>query len=333
MLPCIRMSFRQTPLAARCSVASAAVLAACLLPVTPALARNYDLGAPNGLPSVSCNGTAANDRAAPKGLGRCSVLTMTTIYQTRDGSTNNPTTIPVDSVVYAVTLRLGRLADSKRCIKTKVVRVREKHGGRWVYVNKRVCATYDVFNEKTYFDTSFGFRGSRVRVAVLRTMPKRCLKSKIARVRVKQGSRWVYVNKRVCAVYDKASALKKAVSVSPVLYLDHWFGRTVTIPLASTISVKKGDILGLSVDSYAPILPLAATNPSDRWRASRPGSFKPTLAIDPDTKKAPDPCVPKFGVIFQQTSLMSPNRIGDFRCSYSGVPGVQFKLITATGLN
>lgn len=326
------MKFRNKPATGRIVPVVAACLAVFAVPAQ-AKAPVIELGAPHGLPSVSCLGTAANDRSAPKGLGRCSVLTMTTIYQTRDGSINNPTTVAQDSRIVALTLRLGKLQDSKTCIKTKIatVSVPLKRNGKivkkngktvMVKVKRRVCATYDVFNEKTYFDSNFGGKGSRVRIAVLRPVT--------VRVPLKKNGRIVKKNGRTVMTSVKPAgkiAPFKLVATSSEFYLDSWFGRTVTFPMIETITAKKGDVVGLSVISYAPILPLAADTDTDRWRASRPGSFKPTVSIDPATKKAPDPCQPKWGVIFQQTALTTVNSVGDFRCSYSGVPGVQFTLV------
>lgn len=309
-------------------LAVAAVFSVFAVPAT-AKAPVIDVGAPHGLPSVSCTGTAANDRSAPRGLGRCSVLTMTTIYQTRDGNIQNPTTLKQDARLVALTLRLGKLADSRRCTKTKISLVPlvrngkvVKKNGRVVKVRKRVCTTYDVFNEKTYFDSNFGGKGSRVRVAILRPVTVRVPLKKNGRV-VKKNGKVVMTSVRPAGKI----APFKLVGTTGEFYLDSWFGRTVTFPMIESIAAKKGDVLGLSVVTYAPILPLAADNDGDRWRASRPGSFKPTTAIDPATKKAPDPCQPKWGVIFQQTALTTVNSTADFRCSYSGVPGVQFTLI------
>jgi len=320
---------RNKAFSARTMLAGAALLGLFAVPAT-AKAPVIDLGAPNGLPAVSCTGTAANDRSAPRGLGRCSVLTMTTIYQTRDGKINNPTTVAQDSRIVALTLRLGKLADSRTCTKTKIVLVPlmrngkvVKKNGKVVKVRKRVCATYDVFNEKTYFDSNFGGKGSRVRIAVLRPVTVRVAKKKNGKVVKDKKGKTVMISVKPAGKI----APFKLVGTTGDFYLDSWFGRTVTFPMIETITAKKGDVLGLSVVTYAPLLPLAADSDTDRWRASRPGSFKPTVTVDPATKKAPDPCQPKWGVIFQQTSLTALNSVGDFRCSYSGVPGVQFTLV------
>ena len=284
-------------------VLPAALVALLAAPATAA-APVIQLGGPNGLARPSCDGTAANDRGAPKGLGRCSVLTLTTIYPIRDGSTTNPTTVPKAARIVAVTLRVGKLADSKKCLKYTIKRVKV---GK-VYKRKRVCTKYDAFAEKTYFDKTFG-SGSKVRIVVLRPVKK--------------------------PRHSKAVLLKKVVSVGPVFRLEPWFGKTVTLPLAQTIPVAKGDVVGLSVPTYAPILPLSASGSRDAWRASRPpAGFKPKdpktglpITVDPVTHKKVDPCSTKYGVIFAQSALQTPKFTADFRCSYPGVPTFQFTLI------
>jgi hypothetical protein len=279
-------------------LAATPVVLAGLLFAVPATAKApvIEIGGPGGLPTPSCDGTPGNDRGKPNGLGRCSVLTRTTLYPTKDGTSANPTTVPKTSKLVAITLRLGMLKDSRRCTKYKRVK------------GKRVCAKYDTFAEKTYFNRTFG-SGSRVRIAVLRAVKKR------------KGS--------------KALVPKKTVFLGPEIRLEKWFGRTVTLPLSSPITVTKGDIVGLSVPTYAPILPVQATDNGDRWRSSRPPSgFKPVdpatgkvVTIDPDTKKRPDPCKAKWGVIFVQSAVTTAGSTADFRCRYPGTPTFQFTLI------
>ena len=248
------------------------VLPAALLVLlaVPAVATSpaVELGSPGGIPAPSCNGTPANDRGKPRGLGRCSVLTMTTIYPIRDGSSDNPTTVPRNGRIVAVSMRVGKLKDTKTCTKYKY------SGGR------RTCATYDTFAEKSYFDKTFG-SGSRVRIVVLRSVAK------------KKGQ----------------IIPKQVVELGREIRLEPLFGKTVTLPLTMSIPVRKGDVVGLSVPTYAPILPLASSGTTDKWRSSRPPAGfvakDPTtglpLKIDPATKKAPDRCSTKFGVIFTQS--------------------------------
>jgi hypothetical protein len=61
----------------------------------------------------------------------------------------------------------------------------------------------------------------------------------------------------------------KVVAASSAKKLDPYFGGEVTFSLPTTIAVKKGDSIGLSVPSWAPALVQGyGTNTS--WRASRP---------------------------------------------------------------
>lgn len=282
-------------------LAGVSVLVAVLVAV-PATAKApvTEIGGPYGLATPSCDGTPANDRAKPNGLGRCSVLTRTTVYPLVDHGVSNPTTVPKDSKLVAFTIRLGTVKDSKTCTSYAYRTVRGKR--------TRYCKKFDTFNEKTYFDKTFG-KGARVRIAVLRPVPR---------------------PKR-----SKAMALRKTVAVGPEILLDRWFGKTVTFPLDTPLDVKKGDIIGLSVPTYAPILPYQVSDNGDRWRASRPPSgFKPVdpqsgqvVTVDPDTKKRPDPCATKWGVIFSQTAITKAGKSVDFRCRYPGAPTFQFTLI------
>ncbi|HEY7961359.1 MAG TPA: hypothetical protein VID29_05500 [Solirubrobacteraceae bacterium] len=61
----------------------------------------------------------------------------------------------------------------------------------------------------------------------------------------------------------------KLIAQSPLVKLEPYFGKTAQFPLASTIVVKKGDIVALTVPSWAPALALGFPNTTS-WRASRP---------------------------------------------------------------
>jgi hypothetical protein len=61
----------------------------------------------------------------------------------------------------------------------------------------------------------------------------------------------------------------KLVSQSPVVPLEPYFGKTAQFPLASTLPVKKGDVVALTVPSWAPALALGFGKGTS-WRASRP---------------------------------------------------------------
>jgi hypothetical protein len=61
----------------------------------------------------------------------------------------------------------------------------------------------------------------------------------------------------------------KLVAQSPLIKLQPYFGKTAQFPLETTIPVKKGDEVALTVPSWAPALALGFGNDTS-WRASRP---------------------------------------------------------------
>src|SRR6202163_1692181 len=63
----------------------------------------------------------------------------------------------------------------------------------------------------------------------------------------------------------------KLVAQSPPVKLEPYFGKTAQFPLETTIPVKKGDIVALTVPSWAPALALGFGKDTS-WRASRPKS-------------------------------------------------------------
>ncbi len=67
----------------------------------------------------------------------------------------------------------------------------------------------------------------------------------------------------------KPNLTYKLVAQSPLVKLQPYFGKTAQFPLETTIPVKKGDVVALTVPTWAPALALGfAGNTS--WRASRP---------------------------------------------------------------
>jgi hypothetical protein len=67
----------------------------------------------------------------------------------------------------------------------------------------------------------------------------------------------------------KPNLAYKLVAQSPTILLTPYFGKTAQFPLASTIQVKKGDVIALAVPTWAPALALGFANDTS-WRASRP---------------------------------------------------------------
>jgi hypothetical protein len=60
----------------------------------------------------------------------------------------------------------------------------------------------------------------------------------------------------------------KLVSQSPLVALQPYFGMTAQFPLVSTLPVKKGDMIALTVPTWAPTLALGFDSGTS-WRASR----------------------------------------------------------------
>lgn len=60
----------------------------------------------------------------------------------------------------------------------------------------------------------------------------------------------------------------KLIAQSPLQKLQQYFGKTAQFALESTIAVKKGDVVALTVPTWAPALALGFGN-NTSWRASR----------------------------------------------------------------
>lgn len=63
----------------------------------------------------------------------------------------------------------------------------------------------------------------------------------------------------------------KLVAQSPLIQLEPYFGLTVEFPLLSTLEAEKGDVIALTVPTWAPALALGYEK-NTSWRASRPTS-------------------------------------------------------------
>jgi hypothetical protein len=67
----------------------------------------------------------------------------------------------------------------------------------------------------------------------------------------------------------KPNLTYKLIAQSPLVKLQPYFGKTAQFPLETTIPVKKGDVIALTVPTWAPALALGFGNDTS-WRASRP---------------------------------------------------------------
>jgi hypothetical protein len=87
----------------------------------------------------------------------------------------------------------------------------------------------------------------------------------------------------------------KLIAQSPPVQLEPYFGMTAQFPLATTIPIKKGDVIALGVPTWAPALALGFGNDTS-WRASRPKS----KCTDTTT----------------QTAQTQPNTAAQYACLY-----------------
>jgi hypothetical protein len=69
----------------------------------------------------------------------------------------------------------------------------------------------------------------------------------------------------------KPNLTYKLIAQSPLVKLEPYFGKTAQFALETTLKVKKGDVIALTVPSWAPALALGFANTTS-WRASRPKS-------------------------------------------------------------
>ncbi len=75
----------------------------------------------------------------------------------------------------------------------------------------------------------------------------------------------------ILAAQPKPNLTYKLVAQSPYVKLQPYFGKTAQFPLETTIPIKKGYIVALTVPTWAPALALGFANTTS-WRASRPKS-------------------------------------------------------------
>jgi hypothetical protein len=73
----------------------------------------------------------------------------------------------------------------------------------------------------------------------------------------------------ILAPQRKPNLTYKLIAQSPLVKLQPYFGKTAQFPLETTIPVKKGYVVALTVPTWAPALALGFGNDTS-WRASRP---------------------------------------------------------------
>ena len=87
----------------------------------------------------------------------------------------------------------------------------------------------------------------------------------------------------------------RVVRKGPMTRLRRFFGRRVQLPLARTIPVRRGQLLALTVPTWAPVLQVNLGGDTS-WRASRP-----ERACDATDRR---------------TALLGTRRVAEFRCLY-----------------
>lgn len=114
------------------------------------------------------------------------------------------------------------------------------HDGRIVAFTLQLGSLSD--KQIHFFNSTYGGT-SRVQLAVLRSKPKR--------------------------VFD-------VVAETGIFKVQPFFGTTVQFPLETSLAVQKGDVIALTVPTWAPIL--AVNLPTENgWRASRPNNCRDLL--------------------------------------------------------
>jgi hypothetical protein len=77
----------------------------------------------------------------------------------------------------------------------------------------------------------------------------------------------------------------RTVALSPLVKLTPWFGKTAQFALATTIPVKKDDVIALTVPTWAPALAVGLGNDT-AWRASRIDKCKDQATTQLQTAQA-----------------------------------------------
>jgi hypothetical protein len=152
------------------------------------------------------------------------------------GETTEPTTVSCPDNCFVVT-RTTALQ-----VRTGTVRypTTAPRNGRVVAFTVQLGSLSD--RQISFFNSTYGGT-SRVQLAVLRERPRR--------------------------TYD-------VVATTGIFKLQPYFGTTVQFPLKTTLSVRKGDVIALTVPTWAPVL--AVNLPQENgWRASRADNCRDLL--------------------------------------------------------
>jgi hypothetical protein len=88
----------------------------------------------------------------------------------------------------------------------------------------------------------------------------------------------------------------RLVATSPLVHLEPFFGETASFALTTTIPVVRGDLLALTVPTWAPALELRAGRRT-AWRASRHASA--CTAVTHETAQSTAGSVAQYGCLYQ----------------------------------
>jgi hypothetical protein len=169
----------------------------------------------------------------------CLAVTRTTGFQMRVGSLTAPVTIPRSGRIVAWTITLS---------KPNTAQVQ-------------------------YFNTHEGGAPS-AGIAILRPNPQPKSKPKS---KGRKSGRGAAASASAAAAkhHAPAPALRgyTLVAQAPVVPLEKYLGETVQLPLEKTLEVQKGDVVALTVPTWAPALTLGFGKET-AWRASRPTAKK-----------------------------------------------------------
>lgn len=92
----------------------------------------------------------------------------------------------------------------------------------------------------------------------------------------------------------------RLISQSPLVSLEPYFGMTAQFPLASTLPVKKGDIIALTVPTWAPALAINLPKETS-WRTSRPS--KQCSATNSQTAQTKTGSEVQYGCMYETARL------------------------------
>jgi hypothetical protein len=93
----------------------------------------------------------------------------------------------------------------------------------------------------------------------------------------------------------------RLVATTPFVHLEPYFGKTASFALIATVPVVRGDLLALTVPTWAPALELHA-GATTAWRASRHASG--CSAVTRQTAQTTPGSVDEYGCLYQ-TALVS----------------------------